>query len=139
MPPAGRQPRHQPAAPQSPQDEQRRQDLADEAPEANRDEQLAEDRQNAESQTSALEAARDEEKRQKEAEKAAEEGRTAQPGADFDGAKQRVEVNTYFTLGREVLRPQSKVEVPDSVEVRNGIAAGFLRQLDDDEQLDDED
>lgn len=57
----------------------------------------------------------------------------------YEGAaKLRVEATTHVTLENEVIAPGRKVEVRDSAEARNCIAVGFLRLLDDDEELTDE-
>lgn len=53
-------------------------------------------------------------------------------------AKLRVEATTHVTLENEVINPGQKLEVNDTAEARNCIAVGFLRLLDDDEELDPE-
>jgi hypothetical protein len=52
--------------------------------------------------------------------------------------KLRVQATTHVTLASGVVNPNQKLEVDDTAEVRNCIAVGFLRLLDDDEELDEQ-
>lgn len=72
----------------------------------------------------------------------AQEGPDGAPGAPEAPTpvldKLRVESTTHVTLENEVINPGRKLAVNDTAEARNCIAVGFLRLLDDDEELDEQ-